>query len=369
MQAIHWFRQDLRLVDNPALSAAAKSGTVWPVYILENAGEYAMGAASRWWLHHSLKSLQASLGGQLSFYCGNPADILLTIASRHNIAQVFWNRCYEPWRITRDETLKKQLQAHGIEAKSCNGSLLWEPWQIQKPGGGPYKVFTPFYRKGCLGAEPPRRLLGAPQNVRYCSEASTNLAGLQLLPTLRWKEKLDAHWHGEIGEAGAQARLSRFIQSGLAYYKDGRDLPAKPYVSRLSPALHFGELSPNQLWHSACSSGLTERDIDHFCSELGWREFSYSQLYYHPALPRENMQQKFDHFAWADPKSDGGAALNAWKMGQTGIPMVDAGMRELWQTGYMHNRLRMVVGSFLVKNLRFHWHPRRTLVLGYASRC
>ena len=351
--AIHWFRQDLRLSDNPALTAAVKHGRVLPIYIVDdnNAGEFTMGAASRWWLYHSLESLSASLGGNLSIYSGNPIDILTEIIAQHNITAVYWNRCYEPWRIKRDSQIKQQLKTMGIEAISTNGSLLWEPWTFKNNTGAPYTVFTPFYRKGCLQAEIPRHPLPTPENVDYvhAKQHSLSISQLKLLPKIRWDKQLEPHW--KVGEQGAQTRLQEFVAAGLAHYKNGRNLPAKPYVSRLSPHLHFGEISPNQLWYGVRNIA-DDKHSDHFCSELGWREFSYSQLYQYPDLPIKNLQPKFEHFPWGDNQT----LLRAWQKGQTGVPMVDAGMRELWQTGYMHNRVRMIVGSFLVKNLSLHWH-------------
>lgn len=350
--AIHWFRQDLRLSDNPALYKAARHGKVLPLFILDdgNAGDYTMGSASRWWLHHSLKSLNNSLGGNLSVYHGNPIYILDEILTRFDINAIYWNRCYEPWRIDRDKKIKDHLKK-SINVESCNGSLLWEPWTIKKDDGTNYKVFSPFYQKGCLQAEQPRKFIPSPSNVKYLrdNDGSVNLNQLKLLPILCWNKKLEPNW--SIGEKGAHARFQQFIKEGLSQYKDGRNLPAKPYVSRLSPYLHFGEISPNQLWYTVQSIG-DDKHIDHFCSELGWREFSYSQLYHNPDLPKKNLQPKFNSFPWANDSED----LRAWEKGLTGIPMVDAGMRELWQTGYMHNRIRMIVGSFLVKNLRLHWH-------------
>lgn len=350
--AIHWFRQDLRLSDNPSLTSASKHTKVMPIYILddENPGDYMLGAASKWWLHHSLKALNISLDKKLSVYAGNPLDILLDIIARYDVTAVYWNRCYQPWCIQRDAEIKKQLTAKGITVESTNGSLLWEPWTIKNSSGDPYKVFTPFYRKGCLQAEEPRLPLTAPKKAEYVKDdkASITIKQLELKPKIPWDKQLEPHW--EIGEDSAHQRCQTFIDEGLEHYKDGRDFPSKPYVSRLSPHLHFGEISPNQLWHTIRNIG-DNKHIEHFCSELGWREFSYSLLYYNPDLPTKNLQKKFDQFPWSNDKK----ALNAWKKGQTGVPMVDAGMRQLWQTGYMHNRVRMIVGSFLVKNLRLHW--------------
>ena len=349
--AIHWFRQDLRLADNSALAHAARHSAVLPIYILDDAsaGAHALGGASRCWLHHSLAALDASLGGKLAIFSGDPQLILDQLRARHQVAAIYWNRCYQPWQIRRDTRLKQHLRAQGIEVNTYNGSLLWEPWSIHKADQSPYKVFTPFYRKGCLSAPEPRAPLPKPEANYITDPQKQKLTELKLLPKLDWGARILASWR--IGELGAQARFAEFIEQGLQHYKEGRNLPAQPYVSRLSPHLRFGEISPNQLWHSVRSLG-NDRHIDTFCSELGWREFSYSQLYHNPSLPQQNLQSKFDRFPWVDnPKH-----LRAWQRGQTGIPLVDAGMRELWQTGYMHNRVRMVVGSFLVKNLRLHWH-------------
>lgn len=350
--AIYWFRQDLRLSDNPALTKAADSENVLPIYILDdhNAGMSAMGRVSRWWLHHSLHALNESLGFKLSVYSGNPQDILDELIKRFDVTAVICNRCYEPWRIKRDKKIENNLKQCGIAFHTYNGSLLWEPWHIKKEDGTPYKVFTPFYRKGCLNAKPPREPLTKPNNTTYINDTnSVSIDDLKLCPREKWDEKIQPHWH--IGEKGAEKSLDKFINDGLAFYKEGRNIPIKPYVSRMSPHLHFGEISPNQLWY-AVRSVNNDDNVDHYCSELGWREFSYSQLYHNPDLPRKNLQPKFDHFPWVDQKDH----LVAWQRGETGIPMVDAGMRELWQTGYMHNRVRMIVGSFLVKNLRLHWH-------------
>jgi deoxyribodipyrimidine photo-lyase len=358
---IHWFRQDLRLSDNPALCAAAAAGAVVPIYILddETAGQDRMGSASRWWLHHSLAALNISLGGKLLFFRGDAATILASLVTQIEAAGVYWNRCYEPWRITRDTALKKRLGDLGVTVESHNGSLLWEPWDIVKQDGTPYRVFTPFYRRGCLSAPPPRQPLGPPPSLDLWPAdgkiltGASDLAGLGLLPRHAWQDNIARHW--TPGETSAQARLDDFVQTGLAGYKEGRNFPAKQNVSRLSPHLHFGEISTNQAWYAVrdvADSGRLESDADNFLSELGWREFSHSLLYQFPELPRANLQVKFDGFPWADNPDH----LAKWQRGQTGYPIVDAAMRELWQTGYMHNRLRMVVGSFLVKNLRLHWH-------------
>ena len=349
---IHWFRQDLRLADNPALSAAAKEGDVIPVYILddENAAEYKMGAASRWWLHQSLTRLNESLQGKLIIRKGKAELLLSKLIKQYSVKAVYWNRCYEPWRIKRDTKIKDLFKEQGVDTKSFNGSLLWEPWEVLKADGDPYKVFTPFYRKGCLNADTPRKPLTKPKSLSLPDiDSETEIDDLNLLPKIPWHEQLEPHW--QFGEQAAKKRLNKFIKNGLTGYKKGRDFPAKEHVSRLSPYLHWGELSPNQVWHAALEHEAGP-DREHFHSELAWREFSYSLLYHFPDLPKNNLQAKFDNFPWLDNES----LLQAWQQGKTGYPIVDAGMRELWQTGYMHNRVRMIVGSFLVKNLLLHWH-------------
>ena len=354
---IVWFRQDLRLSDNPALDAAiAMDAPILPVYVLddENAGEYRMGAASRWWLHHSLSALSDDLGSGLTCLRGRANILLPRLAEEVDAAGVFWNRCYEPWRITRDKRIKAKLLNAGHLVRSFNGSLLFEPPNITKNDGTSYKVFTPYYRKGCLTDGPaPRKPLPAPADVvvYYYSDKDT-VGDLELLPEIPWYREMAEQW--SPGEKGANDRLARFLDSGIRTYKTNRNRPDQEHVSRLSPHLHFGEISPHVVWHEAIrldEIAELRDDIDHFLSELGWREFSYYLLYYSPTLPEENLQKKFNRFPWRDDSQ----MLEHWQRGMTGYPIVDAGMRELWRTGYMHNRVRMIVGSFLVKNLLLDW--------------
>ena len=353
MQVV-WFRQDLRVFDNPALVDAAMSGAVLPIYILDDdgAGEYRMGGASRVWLHSALDDLAISLDGRLQLFKGRAQDVLKSICHEHDVKAVHWNRCYEPWRVERDTQVKTMLQNLGVDAESHNGSLLWEPWQIKKSDGTPYRVFTPYYRKGCLNAEPPRKPLAAPQNITFSDvsvDGAVSLTDLDLLPDIEWHKGIIDAW--DMTEKGAQDTLRTFMDDGgIDDYKEGRNFPAKSHVSRLSPYLHFGQISPHQIWVE-CQNREPDNNIGHFQSELGWREFSNSLLYQFPELPIDNLQRKFDAFPWREDMD----ALNAWQRGETGIPIVDAGMRELWQTGYMHNRVRMIVGSFLVKNLLLDW--------------
>lgn len=353
---INWFRQDLRLSDNPALHSAAKNAKILPIYILDdvNASENFMGGASRFWLHHSLLSLNDSLEGNLSVYQGDPLSILLTLCDHYKIDALYWNRCYEPWSIRRDTKIKQELEQRGIKVNSFNGSLLWEPWEIKKDDGSHYKVFTPFYRRCCINASPPREPLPIPETLNTFKDEmhASTISDLSLLPKIGWDKKMKTSW--DMGEKAAQKRFASFLETGIEHYKGGRDFPSKSYVSRLSPSLHFGEISPNTIWYKLRrleEMESIEEHIDHFCCELGWREFSYNQLYFHPDLSQKNLQKKFDVFPWQNDEQK----FLAWKKGETGIPIVDAGMKELWLTGYMHNRVRMLVGSFLVKNLLIDW--------------
>ncbi|MDT3778044.1 deoxyribodipyrimidine photo-lyase [Nitrospira sp. MA-1] len=352
-----WFRQDLRIKDNPALLAAHKTGhPILLLFILdeENSGEWKLGAASRWWLHESLKVLNVTFEGNLCFKKGPAQKVLMDVIKEAGAAAIYWNRCYEPWRIPRDAHIQETLQTEGIEVHTCNGSLLFEPQTALKSDGTPYKVFTPFYQNGCLrNGNEPRQPLKDPKNLRLSTYKGVALKDLDLLPNIPWHKKLAKHW--EPGEAGAQARLKAFLKSGLKHYKEGRNYPSRNNVSRLSPHLHFGEISPNAVWHAAKQHMGAEgwrKEGETFLSELGWREFSHSLLFHFPELPRKNLQKKFNTFPWRKDLK----ALKRWQQGQTGYPIVDAGMRELWGTGYMHNRIRMIVGSFLVKNLMLHWH-------------
>ena len=355
---IVWFRQDLRIADNPALWQACESGKIIPVYILDDqsAGDWSMGGASRWWLHHALESLDKSLQNKLNIFKGDPLECLRHLAEVTEAKAVYWNRCYEPWRLERDMQLKTDLKSLGLEVKSFNGSLLWEPWEIVKKDQTPYKVFTPYYRRGCLGHIPPRKPLSKPNNLNIPnkSECSLTVNCLKLLPQINWDSTMREVW--TIDEQAADSLLDNFLVQGIGDYREGRNFPSKAHVSRLSPYLHFGLISPNSAWYRAKQQGPISADEDNigvFLSELGWREFSYYLLYHFPQLPDTNLQSKFDRFGWA---SNSGEALTAWQQGQTGYPLIDAGMRELYSTGYMHNRVRMVVGSFLVKNLLIHWH-------------
>jgi deoxyribodipyrimidine photo-lyase len=350
---IVWFRQDLRLTDNHALTEAVKLGEILPIYILDddNADEFKMGAASRVWLHHALNDLDRQLAGQLRVFEGDATEILPALCQQYHVEGVYWNRCYEPWRIQRDKKIKQTLVELNIPAHSFAG-LLWEPWTVLKKDQTPYRVFTPFFQKGCLASPAPKRPIPKPSSIDYANVQVSDLTidELHLLPHKQWDKGMMSHW--QVTEQAAAQRLQHFITTELSDYKDGRNFPAKAAVSRLSPYLHFGQISPQQIWYAL---EPLEENTQAFAlkRELVWREFAHSLLYYLPHLPQKNLQAKFDCFPWQtdyDPK-----VLKAWQQGQTGYPIVDAGMRELWQTGYMHNRVRMIVASFLVKNLLIDW--------------
>lgn len=355
--ALVWFRQDLRLSDNPALHAAARSGApIFALYIHddEQAGPMKPGSASRWWLRNSLASLRGSLGGALHVYRGDADAIIPQLVDAIDAGSVYWNRCIEPWRSKRDEAIKRNLLDEGVEVHTFNGSYLYDPSTVMKQDGTPYRVFTPFWRKGCLeNGRTPRTPLPEPSNL-VTIDKGPELDGRRrpLLPAYPWFEEGAVNW--QPGEQGARRRLERFLAEGIQCYDAGRDRPDLRCVSRLSPHLHFGEISPNQvhkavLAHSKGSSNAG--GVDRFLSELGWREFSAYLLFHEPQIVDTNLQRKFDRFPWHEEP----ALIEAWQRGETGYPLVDAGMRELWRTGFMHNRVRMVVASFFVKNLMQDW--------------
>ena len=345
MRSLHWFRNDLRLTDNPALIAASEND-VLPFYILDTEDLKDMGQASKLWLHHSLNQLNESLEGKLHFIQGDSINEIRKLIDSQQIDAIYWNRVFEPKKRSKDNDLIKSL---GIDYHIFNGSLLWEPESILKDDGTPYKVFTPFYRKGCIKAgKTPREPLPKAKLNFISAQDQTSLDELNLLPVHPLKEKIETKW--EMCEDSAMKRLDDFLENGIQNYKEGRNYPAKSFVSRLSPHLHFGELSPNQIWFKPRAMG-DDKNIDHFCSELGWREFSHYLIHHFSFMLKENLNSNFDAFPWENNAD----FIQSWKLGETGYPIVDAGMKELWETGYMHNRVRMIVGSFLVKNLLTHW--------------
>lgn len=360
--SIQWFRLDLRLADNPALRAAIDhGGAVVPVFIWspEEEAPWSPGGASNWWLHRSLAALDAQLraaGSRLVLRCGPTLESLRALVKETGADTVLWNRRYEPASIARDKVIKESLRADGIEAESFNAALLHEPWTIQNQSGKPFQVFTPFWRH-CLAKPDPAEPLPAPKNIRSLSKwpKSFALDELELEPKINWADGLRAAW--QPGEAGATANLSRFMVKALDDYTDQRNRPDVIGTSRLSPHFHCGEISPRQVWHGlrkmASKRGWSAERwrTSQFLAEIGWREFAHHLLYHFPHTPTEPLRADFKKFPW---RKDA-AWLRAWQKGQTGYPIVDAGMRELWTTGWMHNRVRMIVASFLVKDLLLDW--------------
>ena len=363
MTTLLWFRRDLRLADNPALDAAVAIGRpVIPVYICDDAdaGEWSPGGASRWWLHGSLSALSSEIearGNRLILKTGPAEAVINELISETGATSVYWNRRYEPWATRRDEKIKTALKGKGMEARSFNAGLLREPWAITTQKGEPYKVFTPFW-KALRASGEPDQLKPAPQRIPAPNDfsKSDDLNSWGLLPTKPdWASGLRDAW--TPGEDAAQSRLHDFIDAAVFDYQDKRNLPGVSGTSRLSPHLHFGEIGPRQIWHTVIASALAQtgspmpRGAETYLSEIAWREFSYHLLFHFPELPLKPLRTEFSNFPWANDPD----ALSAWQRGATGYPIVDAGMRELWTTGWMHNRVRMIVASFLIKDLLIDW--------------
>ncbi len=359
--AIVWFRRDLRLSDHPALDRARRDHEcIVPVFIDDAAaeGDWARGAASRWWLHHSLAELSQRLrerGSALVIVRGDSLEVLRRIRNASGAEAVYWNRVYEPALVERDRAIKRALRADGLTVESCNGSLLFEPWQLCKEDGTPYRVFTPFWKQmqkrwTASAACPEPRQLAAPKRWT----ASLELEELELLPSLGWADGFKNHW--SPGELGGRRRLQYFTQEAVGDYDSRRDRPDIEGTSRLSPHLHFGELSPAQIARALEESGElpTGKGRWSYLREIAWREFSTHLLFHYPQLADKPLNPAFESFPWRR-RADYRVDLEAWQRGSTGIPLVDAGMRELWATGWMHNRVRMVVASFLTKNLLVPW--------------
>ncbi|MFT6098552.1 MAG: deoxyribodipyrimidine photo-lyase [Arenicella sp.] len=353
MNTLVWLREDLRLFDNPALHYAASQGEATPVYIFPEG----LGGASYWWLHHSLTSLQVSLaeqGVRLILRTGEPGAVLAKLCQETQATSVVWNRVYSPEGIAAGTELKQSLTDAGIASKSFNAQLLIEPTQILNKQGSPFKVFTPFWRH-CLSQLDPTPLLDNPRFVKTShSIESESLNSWGLLPTSPdWSTGFDARW--TPGEAGAQDKWQKFTENTISRYKDGRDIPIEENTSMLSPHLAFGEIGAKQLWFET-HQAIASREIDSengnkFLAEIGWREYSRYLLVHFPHIINQPFNSKFENFPWQDNPT----LLAAWQQGQTGYPIVDAGMRELWATGYMHNRVRMITASFLTKHCLTHW--------------
>ncbi len=348
-----WLRDDLRLADNPALTAAAESGPVLPVYVLDES----LGGAARWWLHGSLASLSeafARRGLSLILRRGDPAAILESIAAATEAGSIHWNEATEPDRRISDLASAERLRAGGVEVEIHRCSFLFDPAEVRTRSGEPFSVFTPFWRH-CLSLPEPARPLPPPARLDSPPTAVETevLDSWGLQPQApNWAAAFPQTWRP--GEDGAHERARAFLDSALDAYDRERDRPDREGVSRLSPHLHFGEVTARQLWHATRrreASGARLGGTETFLKEIGWREFSRHLLLARPFLLETPLRPEFDAFPWIEDE----AALKAWQTGRTGYPIVDAGIRQLWQSGWMHNRVRMVTASFLVKHLLIHW--------------
>ena len=356
---IFWFRDDLRLADNPGLAAARATGKpLILLYVLDEASRESrpLGGAAKWWLDKSLRALGARIsakGGRLVLRKGAAEDVISRLAKEMRPESVYWSRRYGAARKI-DERIKAALKADGIEALSFNGSLLVEPFEMRTGSGGDYKVFTPFWKSMKANLDLPEPSPEARDLPSFGGVGSDDLDDWRLHPTTPdWSEGIAQAW--APGELSARRRLRDFLKS-VDGYAEGRDRPDQQHTSRLSPHLRFGEIGPRQVWRAAMhaleAGEAPERDVGKFLSELAWRDFSYHLLYHDPQMGRLSWRRQFEDVEW---RSGSRKELGAWKRGQTGFPIVDAGMRELWATGYMHNRVRMIVASFLAKDLLVHW--------------
>ncbi len=355
-RTIVWFSNDFRIEDHPALLEASMQGEVILLYIHqdnERNETLKNGKATNWWLHHSIQSLQEQLkhyAAQLIIRKGDPLTEILAVLHETKANAVYWNRRYERPAIASDQKIIQALLEEGIYTKTFRGNLLYEPWTINNKSGRPFKVFTPFW-KGCLQYGIPEKPLPTPLKLKGVSCQSLHLNELMLLPQDSSCNMYEKFW--VPGTIAAKKKLSQFISNSLSNYAHDRDFPNLDGVSLMSPYLHFGEISPNMIWHTIIQNNtLPSQGAECYLRQLGWREFAYHLLYHFPETSHLPLRKEFLHFPWREDHE----GLKAWQEGNTGYPIVDAGMRQLKQTGWMHNRVRMVVGSFLVKDLLIHWH-------------
>jgi len=356
--SIVWLRHDFRLTDNPALYYAAQhSNKVVPVYIHapEEANLWQAGQASNWWRHHSLTNLEQAIaqrGGRLIIRQGKSLEELLKLCQELKASTVYWNQTYTPGLTQRDQGVRNALESIGVDHYQYNGSLLHTPGTILNKEGKPYRVFSAFWatcqRLG-LGQTP----LPAPSSLYDCKLASIPISELKLLPNIPWDQHFYEHW--QPGEAHGLNQIERLCEERLDGYHHNRDYPAIEGTSRLSPYLALGEVSPRQivtaLLNTFMRRTLRASECDSFIREIGWREFAYHTLQHFPESIEKVLNPRFEKMPWQQNPE----LLNAWQQGKTGYPIIDAGMRELWQTGWMHNRVRMIVASFLTKNGMIHW--------------
>ncbi|HDR7861346.1 cryptochrome/photolyase family protein [Bacillus toyonensis] len=350
------FQKDFRLYDNPALFEAAQSGEVVPVYVHDET--FSMGSASKWWLHHAVidvkKQLEA-LGSTLIIRKGRTEEEIRSLIEQLRITAVYWNICYDPDRLQSNQKMKMMLEGKGIICKGFNSHLLLEPWIIKKKDNTEYKVFTPFYNAFQKQIIP--KPISKVQSIKWGNSlpASLSVSELHLLPTIPWTSHMEAIW--DPTEEGAYKTFKKFFSSKLVFYSEGRDFPDQNVHSMLAPYLSFGQISVRLMYHYLINKSterqcsLFEKQVNSFIRQLIWREFSYYLLYHYPFTVYKPLNKSFEHFPWNNEEE----LLTVWQKGETGYPFIDAGMRELWQTGFMHNRARMAVASFLVKHLLIPW--------------
>jgi len=352
---VHWFRQDLRLSHNPSLEALAKKvDQIIPIVIIDH--KQRIGSVSKWWLEKSLNSLSNSIitkNGNLNFFIGNPIDIIDSLISEHKIEIISWNRLYDSYSINRDKKIKSSLKLSNIDCETHNGYLINEPWNIKNKSGSFFKVFTPYWRH-CDEIIRNKNYKKQDLKLQFSNinlKNSTKIENLNLTnEEMKWISKINNCW--SPGEKNAQIKLKEFLDNKANNYSIGRDRPDQNLTSKLSPYLHFGEISPIEIYSKVnTSKKISTNNKNKFLSEIGWREFSYNLLYNYPDMTEKPIQTKFTKFPWLKDNKN----LKKWQKGFTGIPIVDAGMRQLYETGWMHNRVRMIVGSFLTKNLLLHW--------------
>lgn len=359
---IVWFRRDLRLEDHAPLVAAVKRGRVIPVFIFSDTADDAakpLGGASKWWLSHSLRRLDEDLrrfGSRLILRSGSTPEVLEQICSEVNADGLVWHRGYEPRRVALEAQVSQHFEGKLKLLASYSGSLLVEPAELRNQSGKPFKVFTPFWKR-CVQGLAPGSPLARPSEWKHPNRwpRSERVDDWGLEPAIPWDEGMKGCW--SPGEAGARTQLKSLWGDRLLHYSEDRNRPDRPGTSQLSPHLHFGELSPRQIWAGVARFARQKGIPDpiwkgwQFVSEIGWREFAAYLLYHFPETEDQPLREEFSRFPW----DEGRTHLRAWQKGMTGYPIVDAGMRELWHLGWMHNRVRMIVASFLVKHLLIPW--------------
>tara|TARA_B100001057_G_C22855317_1_gene952454 strand:- start:61 stop:1452 length:1392 start_codon:yes stop_codon:yes gene_type:complete len=345
-----WFRNDLRIQDNLTIQKLLERGsTLMPIFIINEE----IGSASKFWLSESLESLNRQLGDCLSSFSGSAAKVIEELIKENSITEITWNRGFDRKSLSDEVEVKKIAKKYNVKVFVYNSSLLLAPEQTLKKDGAPFRVFTPFYKNNYLDLSFSCSNVDIEELNILSVKSNSKVENVRknLMPKSNWHKKFNKLW--QPGEDGAIMKLKKFIEQGLIGYGQGRNRPDLKHVSMLSPHIHFGEISPSRIAYAL--QKIDTIDKEKFYTELVWREFSHNLLFYFPHITDENLQEKFNKFEWRSNQAE----LSLWQEGATGIPIVDAGMRQLWAEGYMHNRVRMIVGSFLVKNLLHHWKDGR----------